>query len=343
MRLPIFLPVISALLLVTALAGNARAQSCGGCTGPGVTSSPSGNAQTGPGRFRLRLWEEYEVKDRSYRGRHRVANDFAEDLYVNRLGATLRCGLDDAWAVEATVTRLHFAYNLKPPGAAARTRRAFDGPGDTSLFVGRTFDLRSPRPAAGAESLFDEDRLSIPDEPLPRTRLRLSIWMGVSAPTGDPERPDPRIVTRDVSVSNLQTGTGTWDPQMRVRLDADPGSHSELAWFAELATRVPVTENRYDYRTGAVAAVSAGVSGGLADRLTGGLAVTHQRVERDTYRGDRVAVGGGRWVYVTPSLRYAFTDRLAVDLSVRVAVWRDVETKLSDSRSAVQLGLELAF
>ena len=334
---PIVVLALAAAALLAA-ASPADAQSCGGCAGPAVTSSPGAERPwPAAGALRLRVFDEYEVKDRSYRGTDRVVNDFAEDLYVNRLGATFRLGLPDDWAAEATFTYVHFSYNLKPPGARDRIKLTFKGPGDTSLLLGRAFELgESESVRAPVEGMFDPT-----PEPEPeRRRPLLGIWLGVSAPTGDPERPDPRIVTRDVSVTNLQTGTGTWDPQGRVRLEIPGG---DVTWFTELGARVPVSENRYDYRTGAVYAAAAGLGVPVTSRLSGGFALTFQEVERDRFRGDDVAVGGGRWLYATPSVSYQVTDALAVDLSVRLTVWRDVDTKLSDSRYAAQIGLTWSF
>jgi hypothetical protein len=214
-------------------------------------------------------------------------------------------------------------------------QRTFEGLGDTSFLVGRTFEFETVRDDT---PLVAPHSFDVPAQPA-APPARLEIWFGFSAPTGEPERPDPRIVTRDVSVTNLQTGSGTFDPQARVRFL--PGG--DAPWFLELAARVPVSENRYDYRTGEVVALAAGTSAPLSRELTGGLTATLQHVGRDRFRGHDVAVGGGRWLYATPSLRWDLSADVALDLSLRVTLWRDVDTKLSDSRWSVQAGLVFRF
>ena len=66
----------------------------------------------------MRLSEEYEVKDRSFKGAHGVANDFSETLVIHRLALDLRYGLTDDWTAELTPTYPDFKYRLKPPGGS---------------------------------------------------------------------------------------------------------------------------------------------------------------------------------------------------------------------------------
>mgnify|MGYP001242788635 CR=1 FL=1 len=335
----------AAALLLLASAAPALAQSCGGCAGPAVTGSPGADrAWLAPGEVSVRLADEYEVKDRSYRGRDRVENDFSEDLYVNRASATLRIGFARDWAAELGLTHVHFSYNLTPPGGR-RTKRVFSGLGDTTLLVGRRIALADEAADAlpfreTAYTVLDADRDAARDDAPRRRVASLSIWAGASLPTGRAERPDPRLVTRDVSVTNLQTGTGTFDPALRARLDL-PGERVD--WFVEAGARVPLRENRHDYRTGETLALSAGAALPLGDAWAVGLAATYQKVGRDSFRGDDVAVGGGRFLYVTPALAWRLDEAVALDVGVRVTLWRDVDTKLSDSAYALTAGLTFRF
>jgi hypothetical protein len=292
----------------------------------------------------FRLSEEYEVKDRTYRGHGRVENDFRETLRISRTVATLRYGLTDDWSLEVGLSNPRFAYALTPPGGS-RTKRTFRGPGDSEVLVGRSFLLSEPDEADDLRLFpeFDDPPVlgsAVPPDAEDVRGPRLSVWAGTSIPTGSAERPNPEVVTRDVSVTNLQTGTGTFDPMLRARLDLPALG---VDWFAELGARVPVVENRYDYRTGASVGVVVGGRVPLVEGLDAGLAVTWQDVDRDEFDGENVAVGGGRWIYVTPSIAWEIAERVTLDVSVRITAVRDVETKLVDSGRSVQVGLNWRF
>jgi hypothetical protein len=210
----------------------ASAQSCGGAAGPPAGGGGSADRSwLEAGRVIARLSQEYDVRDRTYKGRDEVVNDFDETLYVSRTALELRYGLTDEWTAAVTPTYPHYSYSLTPPGGERRKFR-FRGPGDTPLMFGRLIALSQPEP----ESVPPEG----PDcaDPLPMTHGReevssLALWAGVSLPTGEPEEPNPAVVTRDVSVSNLQVGTGTFDPLVRLRLTV-PVDHGARS-FAEFS------------------------------------------------------------------------------------------------------------
>src|SRR5438105_1151601 len=91
----------------------ARAQSCGACAGPPPTSAPAAESSwLAAGRGWARLSEEYEVKDRSFRGAHAVDNDFHESLFVSRTALDVRYGLTDEWSADVLLTYPHFTYRL---------------------------------------------------------------------------------------------------------------------------------------------------------------------------------------------------------------------------------------
>lgn len=334
--------IVVAAGLVLAVAAEARAQSCGGCAAPGA---PGGGAQRSwleDGGWSIRATSEYEVRGRTYRGHRRVVNDFDETLRIRRFGLALRYGLTDDWTIGLDLSDPEFRYRLRPPGGR-RAEVVVRGPGDTVARIGRRFDLTGTDDPA-------------PDRPLPfddrgtgdasRVRARpieaptLTLWAGVSIPTGDVRKPDASIVTRDFSVSNLQTGTGTIDPVLQARIDVPRGA---LRFFAEATAIVPLTENRHDYRTGATLAVGAGAELDLGSGLHARLAATFQRVGNDEFRGDAVGVGGGKWVYVTPGLAWDVSDRATLDVGVRLTALRDADTKIVDSRVAFQAGLTFRF
>jgi len=351
LRVPLVLGFLVVCLLAAA-ATEARAQACGGCAGPPV--SGAGGAQRTwlrEGGGSIRLGYEYEVKDETFDGRDEVVNDFDENLRTNRVSLELKYGLTDDWTASLTLHFPRFQYRLKPPGGE-RSEETFRGPGDTSLVFGRRFALGEeerddPEEEPLPPSLLDDrgEPLLPWDGTLPRAlpveAPSFTVWAGVSVPTGDPEEPDPAVATEDVSVANLQTGTGTWDPLVKLRFD-DAGAvagRDDVRLWAEAAVRWPLYENEFDYRTGRSLGVTAGAETDLAPGLRANLAATFLRNERDEIDGERVAVGGGKWIYLTPGLAYDLSDRLTVEASVRLTAWRDTETKLTDADAAFQVAL----
>jgi len=256
-----------------------------------------------------------------------------------RAALDLRLGLTDDWTGQLFLTYPRFAWHVKPPGGE-RDRQRFRGPGDTSVLLGRAFRL-GPEPAMPAHASPMPEDLSCPAALGPGTgRPLLSLWGGLSLPTGESQAPDRGVVTRDISVSNLQVGSGTFDPLLRARLEL-PVRFGGL--FAEVAARVPLYGNRHGYRTGATLSLAVGADAPLAQGLRGSLALSYLRARRDSFRGDPVAVGGAWWVYATPGLALDLGRGVTLDAGVRLTLVRRTETKLSDSARALVLGLTLRF
>jgi len=154
------------------------------------------------------------------------------------------------------------------------------------------------------------------------------------------KRPDAGIVTRDFSVSNLQTGTGTFDPLLQARVDL-PLRGWRL--FGLASASLPLMENRHRYRTASSLSAGAGVERDLLPSLRASLSATFQRTGTDRFRGESVAVGGGRWGYLSPGLSLDLGGGASFDASVRFTVWRDAATKIVDSGFVLQAGLTFDF
>ncbi len=345
-RLPAPILPLALPLLIALAAPDALAQSCGGCATP---PTPGGGAQRDwleEGAWSVRLSAEHEVRDRTFRGRDRVVNDFDETLRIERANLELRYGLTRDWTLGLVLSEMRYSYRLKPPGGR-RAEFVARGPGDTILRAGRLVtpgggeEDEGPSPEDVVDR-FGEIRLGRPAAFRSRAleRPSLSGWLGVSLPTGEIARPNPGIVTRDFSVSNLQTGTGTFDPLAQVRFDLPRG---EWRLFAVGGASVPLYENRHRYRTGWTAVAGVGAERDIAAGLRASLTVTFQRVAGDRFRGDGVGVGGGKWIHVAPSLAWAVSDRVTVDVGVRLPAFRDADTKIVDSRAAFLLGVTVRF
>lgn len=325
---------------LTAAAADARAQSCGGCAAPGAPAGGAQRSWLARDDWTARVTSELEVRDRTFRGHRRVVNDFDETLRIRRVSLSLRYGLTDDWTAGLDLSHPEFRYRLKPPGGR-RTDLTVRGPGDMVLRVGRRFTRPDDGPIAYPR--WDAGSGAGPRAPLggqPIDVPTLSAWAGVSIPTGDVRKPNASVVNRDFSVSNLQTGTGTFDPVLNVRLDLPLG-----AWraFADASAVLPFAENRHDYRTGATIAFAVGAEHDLGDAVRARLTTTFQRIGNDEFRGEAVGVGGGKWVYVTPGFAWDMTERATLDVGVRCTLLRDTDTKLVDSGVALQIGLTIRF
>jgi hypothetical protein len=335
------LPLLLVLVGVAALAEPAQAQSCGAAAGPPPAGgSASEGRWLAAGKGVARLTEEYEVKDRSFRGSRSVTNDFNESLFISRTALDLRYGLTDDWSADVLVTYPHFTYRIKPP-RGVRTERHFRGPGDTFVSAGRRFLLGDAPPPHDELTMLPSDAATcFPTSDDAAGRPLLSVWAGVSIPTGEAQKPNPVFVTRDVSVSNLQTGTGSFDPFLRARIDLP-----QKGWllFAEAEVRYPFYENRYDYETADTEAIAVGGGLPLFSRVGASVALLWQRTGRDQFRGDDVGVGGARWIYVVPGITWRVTDDVALDVGLRLPVYRRTETKLSDGNGVFTAGLTVRF
>jgi len=330
--------LLVAMAALVAFAGSAQAQSCGGSAGP---SLGAGAASEGPwlgkGAATSRLSAEYEVRDKTFKGSDEVVNDFDESVFITRSALEFRYGLSDEWSASIIGTYPHFTYRLKPPGGE-RIKQTFRGPGDTLVSLGRRL-MGADEPAPGEVCEDGETPMLFHAEP--RERWTLAVWGGVSIPTGTPEEPNPAIATSDVTVANLQTGTGTFDPFLRARVDFEPAS----TWsaFAEASVLFPLYENRFDYRTADTESVVVGASLPFADRFSASLSLMWQRNGTDQFEGEDVGVGGAQWIYVIPGVAWQITDALSLDAGVRVPIYRHTETKLADSSIIYQAGLSLFF
>jgi hypothetical protein len=334
--------LLVALAALAAFAGTAQAQSCGGSAGP---SLGAGAASEGPwlriGEATARLSAEYEVRDNTYKGSDEVVNDFDESVFITRTALEIRYGITDEWSASLTPTYPHFTYRLRPPGGERITQK-FRGPGDTLVALGRRLLGAQPPPAEGETCPEGEEPPMLFHAPPAPSEWSLAVWGGVSIPTGTEEEPNPAIANEDVTVANLQTGTGTFDPLLRVRLDWTPEG-SEWTGFAELSVLYPLYENRFDYRTADTESIVVGAAKPLGEQFSASLSVMFQRIGTDQFEGEDVGVGGGRWIYAIPGLAWHITDTLTLDVGARLPIYRYTETKLADSNVIYQAGLSLFF
>jgi len=167
---------------------------------------------------------------------------------------------------------------------------------------------------------------------------------GVSLPTGKTESPRFRLELDEGSLvprSRLQRGSGTVDPVFGASINraAEPWT-----FFASVAARTPLRENRHGLRTGSSMEINTGAArdaGTHRVSIFGRLGWLHRR--QDVFRGVRVLVGGGNWLYLTPGIGVFVGKGISAQAEVKLPVYRSLANKQLDSPAVFQFGISRAF
>jgi hypothetical protein len=170
------------------------------------------------------------------------------------------------------------------------------------------------------------------------------VNFGTSIPAGRTETPRFRNELQDgslVPMSRLQRGSGTFDPLVGATVGRRFGKATA---FGSLAARVPLYENADGLRTGASAETNAGVARKLGHhRITGLARLGWLHRQQDTFRGTRVLVGGGNWLYLTPGAGVLVGKGINVQAEIKVPLHRSLANKQLDSAAIFQFGISRAF
>lgn len=103
-------------------------------------------------------------------------------------------------------------------------------------------------------------------------------------------------------------------------------------------------ENTDGLRTGASAETNAGIARELGHhRITGLARFGWLHREQDTFRGTRVLVGGGDWLYLTPGVGVLIGKGINAQAEIKVPLYRALSNKQLDSRAVFQFGVSRAF
>jgi hypothetical protein len=271
-------------------------------------------------RFRVGVWLVAEDRDHAYDGSSEVDNPLQERTRITVSLLTLdfrftqRIGVQAAASVP-DVTRTAVVPRASGPSAFSET---FRGLGDTSV-IG-WYKLRPVR------------------------QWYTVLNVGASIPTGRTETPRFRSELQDgslVPLSRLQRGTGTVDPLVGAHHGRRVG---KTTIFGSLAARVPVYDNDDGLKTGASAETNLGAARELGHhRLTGLVRIGWLHRRQDTYRGTRVLVGGGHWLYLTPGIGVLLGRAINVQAEVKIPLHRSLSNKQLDSSAIFQFGVSRAF
>jgi hypothetical protein len=271
-------------------------------------------------RFRVGAWLVTEDRDRAYDGSSEVDNPMRERTEITVPLLTLDIRLTERFGIQAAASVPDVTRSAVIPSASGALdfRETFSGIGDTSV-VG-WYKLRPVR------------------------RWYPVVNVGTSVPTGRTETPRFRSELQDgslVPMSRLQRGSGTVDPLVGGHIGRRFG---KATVFGSVAARIPLYENGDGLQTGASAETNVGVARELGHhRITGLARVGWLHRQQDTFRGTRVLVGGGHWLYVTPGLGILVGKGVNVQAEVKLPLYRSLSNKQLDSSAIFQFGISRAF
>lgn len=287
--------------------------------------SPGGrpSSQLEGGGLRISATTVYERRDQLYDRSSRITDPLDETVDIWQFLLDARYAIDDRWSVGLSTRYLDVRQRLRAVGS----RSSASGLGDTRLSA----HWLAWKSDAGPETDL-EGETALLGEP----RWWLQLDLGVIAPTGDP-RP-PGMTSGGTPDSALQTGTGTWIPTFGARLQAELG---DLAVFLRGEMLVPLYANRFDFEPGAYQRLDLGLIARPDEDVTCVLQVELEHSTRDRVQGQRVAVGGGTRVLLSPSFAWMPHENVSVFLGARVPVWRSFDTRVLDAGVQVQAGVSI--
>ena len=271
-------------------------------------------------RFRVGAWLVTEDRDRAYDGSSEVDNPMRERTQITVPLLTLDIRLTERFGIQAAASVPDVTRSAVIPSASGALdfRETFSGIGDTSV-VG-WYKLR------------------------PFRQWYPVVNVGTSIPTGRTETPRFRSELQDgslVPMSRLQRGSGTVDPLLGAHIGRRFG---KATVFGSVAARIPLYENGDGLQTGASAETNVGVARELGHhRITGLARVGWLHRQQDTFRGTRVLVGGGNWLYVTPGLGVLVGKGVNAQAEVKLPLYRSLSNKQLDSSAIFQFGVSRTF
>ena len=138
----------------------------------------------------------------------------------------------------------------------------------------------------------------------------------------------------------LQTGSGTIDPILGVRLIADWGG---IGASLGVSARLPFYENRYGFQGGVLVGVDARVNVRPIDGVQIGFGVEAEHRWRDLLDGDRIEEGGGFRIALRPTLRLSLIEDVDFFLGAQIPIYRNPDVRVLDTDVAWEAGFSIVF
>lgn len=164
------------------------------------------------------------------------------------------------------------------------------------------------------------------------------VNFGVKLPTG---RTDVRNGAGDLAERTLQPGSGTTDAVLGAYYSRYVASRN-VSWFVQGLAQLPLNY-RDDYKPGNRVNFDTGLRYDLGDRL--GVMLQLNALYRASDRGAQAEPedSGGKFVFFSPGLSYAFTRELQLYGFVQLPVYQNVTGVQLAARYAVVVGVNARF
>jgi hypothetical protein len=311
----------AALLMAPATAS----ASCGAAFCSVNTSWDAHGGWLEPGA-RLDLRYEHIRQDQPRAGRRdvgvgEISRHHDEQLTLNRnLLATLDYTLNQDWGVNllAPIIDRHHDHIHNHRGAQLHESWDFSRVGDVRVMARRR--LHS-----------SEDQES--------HRIATSgVNLGLKLPTG---QTNVRNAAGDLAERSLQPGSGTTDLVAGANYSVALPMRS-LSWFMQALAQLPLGE-KDDYRPGHRVNLDLGARYDVGDHM--GLLLQLNALFRARDQGAEAEPEdtGGRFMFVSPGVSYAFTRNLQVYAFVQLPLYQDVNGVQLVARHAIAVGLNMRF
>ena len=301
------------------------AASCGSAFCTINTSWDAHGAWLEPGaRFDLRY--EYIRQDQPRSGTRNVSvgeipHDHDEVLTMNRnLVGTLDYTLDQDWGVNVLVPMVERQHEhlQNEAGGPVPESWQFTELGDVRLMARRRLATR-----------VDADASSV---------ATTGIDFGLKLPTG---RTDVRNAEGELAERTLQPGSGTTDAVLGAYYSRHLPLRS-VSWFVQALAQLPL-DSHDEYRPGNRLGADAGLRYDAGDRL--GLLVQVNTLFKARDRGAQAEPEdtGGKFLFLSPGVSYAFTGQLQAYAFVQLPAYQNVNGVQLVPRYAFAMGANARF
>lgn len=147
--------------------------------------------------------------------------------------------------------------------------------------------------------------------------------IGIKTPTGEYTLRDAHEGA--INEPGVQPGTGSWDPLLSIYYAYQIRPRG-LDWFVAGSWQI-ATENSLDYRFGDTRIVNSGINYRIARDgrdVTLSAQINARNAPHDEYIGEDVPSTGGTWIYFTPGVLLATSDRTRLYGHVQLPLYQNV-------------------
>ncbi len=257
-------------------------------------------------------YEYHEIND-LYSGSQQVNDETFRERVSNSIISQLDYGIDEHWSITGMISHISHKRQI---GSSNNSKIHTSGLGDSLLLIKYTpvtMSLLSP--------------------------WQLSLGFGIKFPTGAND-----VMRNGFIVSeDMQPGSG---------------AYSSLAWFSssyrfdqagQLQAFISANysdnrENDRQYQLGDETNASVGISYTMQENWGAVALLRYRTTSADQRAGNDIPNTGGEWLDFVPSIQYRFENNLAINLSGRIPVDKNLDGALQFTTSnAITLGISYVF